>query len=287
LTVFADEVFALDGDDNVVRVALASGEVSIEQSGVLAFAASGRWLLWQDRASADELDETSAADILIRDRETGDDTFLFRRAFPDPYLWLSDLFVVAHGPDLTDVEIVLLPSFARFPVPDGHYPHGPTEDGRWLTGAGATAPWSLVDLSSGEVTVVTNDKGPAWLLPDELRIHLVPYGNDLQSEGEVRRYRYDGSAPEVLARRVSRTFRYLSDGWLVTAVDVDDRPLGKLVVVEPGTLTERLIDERVVAGELVVDGQDALVYFVRDGERSGVWVARLGGEVVARPAVEE
>ena len=52
---------------------------------------------------------------------------------------------------------------------------------------------------------------------------------------------------------------------------------GRLVLVDPDTLDERPIDERVAATVLVGGelGPDTVGYAVVDGERSGVWLARL------------
>lgn len=66
---------------------------------------------------------------------------------------------------------------------------------------------------------------------------------------------------------------------MVTRVDVDQEGIGDLVVVDRGTLAERLIDTHVVT--LWVEGAEALpadvvAYQVRDGERSGLYLVNLG-----------
>lgn len=84
----------------------------------------------------------------------------------------------------------------------------------------------------------------------------------------------------MLARRVELRYDRLTDGRLVTRVDLEDeRARGTLVAVEPGSLDEPFIDEGVasVLGTELGDGfgDNAVMYTVDDGERSGLWLARL------------
>lgn len=284
-SVFADEVLALDLSDDIVRVSLPDGEVTIEQSGVLGFEATERWLLWQDRASAVENSDDPrdiSGDILLRDRETGDDVFLDHRVFRRNWPQLSDDRVLMMWLGQRETLLVELPSQTRIEVPDGHFPKTRIADGRWLTEAGFGGPWYLLD-PDGTTTLVTGDGGVAGWGEEHLsllRIAAAPQA-DMRAEGEFWRYPFDGSEPELAARRATMGRIWWLDGRIVTPVEVDERWIGRLVIVDPETLAERTIDERVHGrvGYVDLSGDrepDALVYVVRDGERSGVWVARPG-----------
>jgi hypothetical protein len=115
-------------------------------------------------------------------------------------------------------------------------------------------------------------------------LKIVPAADELRAEGQLWRYPYDGSKAELVARRATRGRTSWLDGRIVTPVEVDESWVGELVIVEPGTLAEGTIDARVHGrasyAELSGDLEpDALAYMVRDGDRTGVWVAR--------PAVEK
>lgn len=278
-SIFADEVLALDLADNIVRVSLPGGDVSIEQSGVLGFEATERWLLWQDLASADDEPEDPTADILLRDRESGDDMFLARRRFGHNYPQLSDRRVLMITAEHRETLLVELPALEVIAVPDGQHPRGRLDDGRWLTEVGYAGPWHLLDRD-GTTTLVTADTGvPGWG-PEELTLLRIPESPQAgaPAEGELWQYPFDGGKPELLARRANIGRLTLPDRGVVTTVGVDAQWVGRLVAVERETLAERELDDRVHGrvGLLDRDGDlepDALVYTVVDGVRSGVWTA--------------
>lgn len=93
------------------------------------------------------------------------------------------------------------------------------------------------------------------------------------------RFSYDGGEPRVLAMRATRGSYFLPDGRLVSAVDINERWMGKLVLTDPDTQEELQIDDHVVAA-LDLDlwrnafAPGMVVYVVVDGDRSGVWLAR-------------
>jgi hypothetical protein len=100
------------------------------------------------------------------------------------------------------------------------------------------------------------------------------------ANGPLRRLSFDGSAPEVLAHRVRYGYRKLGDERVVTRVDllgVD--AAGDLVVVEPESLDEHVVDQDVASGIVLGAelgfGDDVVLYGVHDGDRSGVWAAAI------------
>jgi hypothetical protein len=275
--IFADEVLALDFADNIVRVSLPDGEVTIVQSGVLDFEASERWLLWADRASASGDPERPEADIILRDRQTGEESVIGHGEFGRSWPQLHDESVLMTGAGTP--EVVVLPSRRAVTLPEGTRPLYVLEDGRWLLGSSLLdGPFYLFDPSTEVATLLTDDPrlhgyGPEWVTT------LRGDTDDRRSEGELWRHPYDG-APELLARRASRNTTLLPDG-VVTLLDIGEQELGRLMLVG-GELEERAIDDHVRAG-LVRSGPpftepDTVLYTVQDGERSGVWVARPGGE---------
>ncbi len=101
---------------------------------------------------------------------------------------------------------------------------------------------------------------------------------DPRDEGPVWRLPYDFSPPQRLAARATRYLTMLQDGRLVSPIAIDSQLIGTLVIVEPETQHESRIDDRVPAGSLDTsraDEENILTYSVSDGERSGVYLARL------------
>lgn len=274
--VFADEVLSLTPAGELVRVSLPGGAVTVEQSDVESFHASsdGRWLLWED---ARTLDDAHAADVFLRDRHTGVDTLVahadLRNRWPS---FGSDFVRISFGSDIGE-RFVWLPSLEISDVPAGWHTVHRIPDGRWLVSAGfpTTGPLALRDLVTGEQTLLTDMPGAAAVRDDFVDILHGADPNDLFGTGELWRFRYDGSEPQMVARRAGR-FRPLADGRIVTVIDQDPTGYGRLIAVDPDTLAETLIDERVFTltfGDIF--GDETIVYQVDDGERSGVWAVKL------------
>jgi hypothetical protein len=85
---------------------------------------------------------------------------------------------------------------------------------------------------------------------------------------------WDGER-QRLASRASRQYSRLGDGRIVTIVDVAEEFLDELVVVDPPSAEERLVDHRVVASTPSTDPDDVILYGVSDGDRTGVWLTAL------------
>ena len=113
---------------------------------------------------------------------------------------------------------------------------------------------------------------------EALNALLVPFNSP--ATGELQRIPYDGGPSQVLARRATADYLELADGRVVTPVDLDADSLGALVLVDPDTLEEQQIDDRVYApvglyNQEALFGADVVTYAVSDGARSGVYAAHL------------
>jgi hypothetical protein len=105
-------------------------------------------------------------------------------------------------------------------------------------------------------------------------------GSHLRDTGVWERAYFDTGERELIAHRASVTSRHLPDDRAITVVDIDERLVGDLVVIEPDSLAERRIDDHVLMTGLGIDspltplGEGLIAYGVRDGNRSGVWLVR-------------
>ena len=88
-----------------------------------------------------------------------------------------------------------------------------------------------------------------------------------------------------LAERATTAMLQLADGRIIGPVGAGARWLAALVIVEPGTLEELRIDDRVHYYSIDVsraNDEGIVSYSVADGERSGVYLSKL--PTVARSA---
>lgn len=279
---YEDELFALDAGGAVVRVALADGATEVEQYDALGFSVSqdGRYLLWQDAlTSIDDGSGAPVGDLVLRDRVEGGDSVLGQGSFAKNRPgFRGDHVRIPRGPELGE-RVVALPGLEVLDLPPGRRFVRALDDGRLVVSSDAfTGPWYLMDFQGGEF-MVTSSTGSASLGEDAL---YVWEGRDLadpRRPGSYWRYPYDGGPRELLARRMTALSTFLGDERrVVTTLDIGDDWVGRLVLVEPETLAERPIDDRVAAAALLGEaalGPDTIGYSVVDGARSGVWVARL------------
>lgn len=279
------ELFARDTDGTILRVTLADGDITLEQSYVIAYGLSkdGRYLVWQDALNTEE-DGTAypPGRVLLRDRETGEDSVIAFASLQGHSPWFTDHYVrvlLDEGPgerlvDLATRVAIDLPADRHFlfELTDGHLALG-TEF--------RAGPWYVLDPATGEERLVADDPSPVSWSTDSLYLRSGADTADPRKPAELWQYFYDGAPARLLAHRVS-TFASLLrvDGSVATLVDLADDWRGRLVAVDPDTLEERLIADHVAATLLhrsEVPGSTAidLGYAVVDGERSGVWLARL------------
>lgn len=281
----ADEVLALDLDDNLIRIALPDGQITVEQPGVRDFRASedGRYLAWEDLATADDDPEGSLGDLVLRDRRSGVDTVLAtaphefrmgRLSSERVEVWHRDLF---GGGRLID-----LPSLAASEVPPHRRLWFPFTDRLWLM-EGEDEAWYLLDPVTGTEVLITAEPGHVDRASAEFMYFIPrPEGAEATEARELWRYPYDGGEPELLAQRVTE-WSFLPDERIYTLVDLDAEGLGDLVVIDRETLEETRLDSRArrlsnLPWFTDVVENDTIAYQVFDGERSGVWIVRPADE---------
>lgn len=276
---FDDELLALDPDGDVIRVSLPRGERTIEQPNVRRFAASedGRFLVWLDRTLTAGDEEHAAGMVIVRDRIEGRETVIAASAYSDSAPLLRNDLITIQLDDGRQ-RLVVLPSLAVLDLPVARTWLSKVDDGRYLGRSTSGDEWSLLDIVAGTTTRLADDVGVASVGSDALYLTLTDLTADARSEGPLWRYPFDGDTPKQIAERVSGRYQRLADGRLVTPLDLDDTWLGDLVLVDPATVVEHIVDERVFATFGVASGgfePNDVVYVVSDGERSGVWLARL------------
>lgn len=286
LHAFDEFVLALTAEDELVRVALADGAVTTLRSGVREFSASrdGRYVLWQSSATTGLLYDYPAGKIFLRDLAAGTDVPLLESslAFNQGAMLSAQhgVFAIRLGLSTEDPQRVFrLPTLEFTDLPPGLFLGASLGDARWLGQYLFERTWVIVDLGTGMITQFFSGGGFTIARePDAVTLFSVD-GSNPRTEGRVWRVPLDGSKPTRQARRATRYLERLEDGRLVTPLSVNRQWLGSLVLVDPTTQDELLIDERVFAFSLdpapTDDDVGVLRYSVSDGERSGVYLARL------------
>jgi len=274
-----DEVLTLTPESDLIRVSLLDGGVAFEQSAVRRFEISrdGRFLVWQNFQINGGDPEWPAGNVFVRDLVEGGDTLLAESGFAYglPMMLSGDLIQVWL--DQNQTRLVSLPSLTVHDIYSAQTVFSKLPDGRYLASSGSQN--SLLDLPTGELTTVLDEPGFRKMGPDHIDLWKDHYPIADRASAPLWRYYYDGSDPLQLAERVSSVFRETSGGRTVTTVDLDEQWLGTFVVVDPETLTELYIDDRVSSNSPALSdggpfGPDTLAYAVSDGDRSGVWIVR-------------
>lgn len=288
---FDEFVLALTPDDAMVRVDLADRTVTTLREHVWAFTASlstGRYVLWQD-ATITAADDTRAPEgkIYLRDQADGSDAFLHETSLSHsifPLIWAEQGHVeLGLGSINRDPKrVFFLPELDSVDVPADLFLNARIDAERWIGGSLWDDKFSLVNLRTGETRpLFPRDAELVDRDDDALIVAEVPGCCDestYRGEGPLWRVPFDGSEPQMIAERVTDKVRRLADGRYVTARDVDDQWIGTIALIDPDTRTEVQIDDHVFSFSLHTfrfadDG--LLTYAVSDGERSGVYVAKL------------
>ncbi|HWB73468.1 MAG TPA: hypothetical protein VG755_00905 [Nannocystaceae bacterium] len=219
------------------------------------------------------------------DRATGAETVLVEDASTQLSSAYDREIVLDRDPASgASQRVITLPDRASWDLPPGVTFVYRSDDGTVLAHRGFN---ELVryDVVTGEITPLFDGFAMASTFDDdaaELFVVDEP-GSIYDITGELWRVPYSGGAPERIAERVGGIHRRLSDGRIVSLVDVDDHYNGELVIVDPENDDEQVIDHDVyvaalIAGppfigpEIVDDG--LVMYVVRDGDRSGIWLAK-------------
>lgn len=287
--VAGDEALVHVTDGTLVRVSLPDGAVTVEQTGVYSFALSrdGRWLL-HDLMPASGEPEPPPSPVFLTDRTTGVSTSLAQTWL---YHNLNALYWADRGVAMltlpNDVtRLYFLPGLDFADLPPGLAPQLLLPDGRWLLQDSQPhirgtslhvidprAPESLTLLFRGGNLVAVQPDGV-------IVVEAAPCcsASYLTDEGKLWFAPFDGRTPSRLAARASNFSRLRADGRLLTTVDLDDAGLGELLLVDLTTGREQSVDRRVMRNSFAAaegHDEDVLRYLVDDGERSGVWLARI------------
>jgi hypothetical protein len=282
-----DEVLLLDENDALLRVALADGAVTIEQTDVRDFEVSrdGRYLLWQDLRTTNSDPSRPEGAVLLRDRTTGVGMSLAQT-------WLSYTGAALNRIDAGYIELVLrtgetrlfsLPTFGFIDLPRNIRLVVPVTDEQWLVGNSFAGPYGLSDLSDGETITplwpgsggVVSLEGGRLIIQD---IGPCCIGEDFfRDTGPLWSVPFDGSAPQRLTGDIGRFPRRVDERRMLASVDIDAGARATIVLVDLETRDEKLIDEGVsgLFSRVGLLDEDRYWYLVEDGERSGMWVFRL------------
>lgn len=173
---------------------------------------------------------------------------------------------------MSTLEHVDLPEEFRF--------RATVPDGRWLISTSVEgAPVDLFDPKDGGVRhLIGMNRGRyKSILADGIEVlDVTGYQG---SQGPLYFVPFDGSSPRTLADDITWDSFRLDDGRHVSIIDIGGGALGEFVLLDTGDRTATSIDDRVDASWGVSSspefGADAFVYSVNDGDRSGIWVARI------------
>jgi hypothetical protein len=281
-----DELLALDLDGNLLQIDLPDGELSVVQAAVARFSAGvdGRYLIWEDRLTGSDDPEGPRGDLVLRDRRSGIDTVLAKA----PHAFGARLYEHEERVELSAGRFaggrtVALPSLAETEIPAGRRLVSLFSEDRWLM-EGEDGGWYIRNPVAGTETLVTRDPGSLYSRGSNGMRMLREPASGPDGHFELWHYPFDGGEPELRAARVTAPPGHLADSRTYTVVDADAEGLGELVLVDPLTLAEHRLDDRVHVPHpqfgwfsTLVD-RDTIAYQVFDGERSGVWIARPAAE---------
>ncbi len=282
--VRGDDVFVVDDNQDLVRIALPSGEIAVEQPAVgeWGITADATVLAWRDYDPAIDPTEFAIATIQLRNRIDARtltfDAVQFLSGIPlssERYLGLRGGTKDAYVTQLVDLE-----TFETRELPGDLRVWRELSDGRLLTSNGLFGRLSLLDLLTGEATPLADVGSNGWHSSGDDDA-IIRASSPNADETPIWRVPLDGSAATKLAHRVSRLYWFELVGRIVTPIDVVEDDIGDLVEIDPDSLDERMIDHDVQAtvmrrGEPATFHERDILYAVDDAERSGVWVARLG-----------
>lgn len=290
LRSFEEFVLALTPDDTLVRVELADGSVSTLRENVAAIEASreGHYVLMQDATITRDDPNYPEGEVFLRDLDEGSDPFLHETAIaynPFSMNWADEGLVLLGLGNIFTSDLqraFFLPGLEHADVPADLFINAKLDEDHWLGGSLWDSHYAVFDLRKGDRrSLFTRDADVVHRDADALELLELPQccvDGNFRDEGPVWRVPIDGGAPQRLARRATRRMSRLDDGRFVSPMDLDARWLGPLMLIEPGSDTEQRVDERVFAFSIDpsrVKDEGIVSYSVSDGERSGVYLARL------------
>jgi hypothetical protein len=276
-------------DDELVRVSTTDGEVEVLATGVRSFSAgyelndselgyAARYLVWQH----------VEGEIMLLDRSTGQlsslggSTLEFASSVSTSWSASGVLELQVEGDDGPVLRLFQLPSLGYVDVPTTVDLQLVLADGRHAVArVGEDEPLGILDLQTGEFVSLTSFfPNAAHHTSYEQRVlALLPAAssNAIFADSELWLIR-DGDPPELVAHRATINHEFMLDGRLLTGIGLDGNQVGDLIVVDE--FEERLIDRGVLTSHLhPATNEDpdptVLTYSIVDGDRAGLWLARL------------
>jgi hypothetical protein len=278
LITTADELVAVSRlDGELTTLATDVYEISFSHDG------SGRYIVFQSTEVTNDDPNFPARPIWLLDRETNEATDLADGTLQVGGIWIDELDIFSLWIDDDQVQrFYRLPSLESFDVPISLLFARALDDTRvlvreWIPGS----TYSLLDMVTGELTPLSHGTGRifAWDGNAPVLFDDVSADDPFRAAGQVWRVPLDGEA-ELLARSATANGLFTTDRRVVTPLAVGADWTGSLIVVDPATLDEQVIDEDVLVfrpmqDDLEVEGDPVILYGVAHPERQGVWLARL------------
>ncbi|MBA3548241.1 MAG: hypothetical protein H0T76_17300 [Nannocystis sp.] len=281
--VFPEFLLAVTPEDELVRVDLDGGAVTVVQTGVAAFESDyleGRYVLWQDLTPTNDDPDRPAGKLFLRDRGDSSEVFVGEGVlayswgalrYIDRGVFFLDLVESIRMFSLSDLGFTDLPRLGRINMM--------IDERRVLMEKWRAL--NVVDLVSGAVTTLYDGVGQIdRYREDGVEVLVLPVccagENTWRDEGRLWFIPYEGTARQ-LAARATRFGQTLPDGRRADMVDIGADWRGVLQLSDPETGEALRIDEGVFARPYVagVFGDDVVVYSIPRGERAGVWIARM------------
>lgn len=291
-----DELFFMTADDELARLSLDDGQLEIVATDVHSFAIGrerddsplGSWpryVLWQDIEMSNHDVEHPEGEVRLLDRVSNQVSSLGHSALDSASRgatnWSASGIVQLpmHVDDEWVLRLFQLPSLSHVDVPITIEPWYMLDDDLHLiVRFGEQGPFGTLDVQTGETLrfadYFTNPRGAYW---HEQRAYalLSAAGQNELAEGEM--WLIDGGdPPKLIANRATLAHQLMPDGRLLTGINLDGNMVGDLIVVDD--FEERLIDHDVRTSYLSTGpsvGEDMVSYSILQGERAGLWLARL------------
>ncbi len=281
---FPEFVLALTPEDDLVRIGLGDGAVTTVQTGVATFItdAEGRYVLWQDVSPTNDDRYNPAGKLFLHDRDDGTNVFLGEAVLQYNYDALEYIERGIIYLNLGAIRVFTLPGLGFLDLPPRGNARLALDETRWLMDGWGS--FSIVDIVTGEATTLYRGFGQMMRLSyQSFDLLVVPpldvddYEGSLRVEGPLWYVPYEGE-PQRLAARASRYGHRFEDKRRAGLVDIGADFQGTLQLTDPATDAAPRIDEGVFVNVFVapqVFGDDVVVYSIPEGERAGVWIARL------------
>jgi hypothetical protein len=288
LAVTATEAFAVTANDELVVVDLETLVVTTLAQDVRKFdvGSSGHFLIWQGlEITSDDDPDWPQGPIFVLDRESGQATEIDQTALAftlgNP-LQLERLGLLHYRAGYWNDEgadrWLRLPSLEPYSMDGRLQPLTVLDETRALLNDLMGGPTVMLDTATAEFTTIYDgpSSGPAFYSFDTEGNNV---GLLIQTEeyGALVRVDYSGES-HTLAHHVTPRYFVANDDRVVTASAVyDDSDVGRLVIVDPETLDERVIAEQVYAlSSMPLEQDEGLIvgYLHADPDRYGIWLAK-------------